>query len=94
MTQILLSLGAGVIAALVLILRENSKLKSKQKLHDLEVKDEGLKTQQSEIKKQKEVLKKELGGLSKAAEAGAKQNISDSEIEKFWENRAKKGEDK
>jgi septal ring factor EnvC (AmiA/AmiB activator) len=86
MTEILLSLLVGVCGAFFLILKQNSELKKKEKLHDIELKDVKLKTKQEQITQDSEKLKRQLEELDKPIEAIP---LSDSEIENFW-NRNKK----
>ena len=70
------------------LLKANGNLRSKNKLKDLEVADTKLETEQAQIKREKQKLKKELGDPHKI-----KENLSDKEIEEFWGVR-RKGDDK
>jgi hypothetical protein len=73
----------GVVAALLLILKQNSKLKSDKKLHDIEVKDTELKTQQESIQTEKQKIKEDLKSIEVI------KDMSEDDIESFWKDRKK-----
>jgi len=85
MTEILLALATGVGAAIFLIIKQNSKLKSDKKLHDIEVEDAKLETNQQTIK----ASKKELDKFLKEVDKKVMKDLSDKEIEEYW-NKGKK----
>lgn len=83
MIHILMAVTTGVVAALLLILKQNSKLKSDKKLHDIEVKDIELKTQQESIQTEKEKIKEDLKSIEVI------KDMSEDDIESFWKDRKK-----
>ena len=83
MLEILIAVTTGVVAALLLILKENSKLKSDKKLHDVEVKDVGLKTQQESLQTEKQKIKEDLKSIEVV------KDMSEDDIESFWKGRKK-----
>jgi hypothetical protein len=85
MSEILLALATGVGAAIFLIIKQNSKLKSDKKLHDIEVEDAKLETNQETIK----TSKKELDKFLKEVDKKVMKDLSDKEIEDYW-NKGKK----
>ena len=85
MSEILLALATGVGAAIFLIIKQNSKLKSDKKLHDIEVEDAKLETNQETIK----TSKKELDKFLKEVDKKVMKDLSDREIEDYW-NKGKK----
>jgi septal ring factor EnvC (AmiA/AmiB activator) len=85
MSEILLALATGVGAAIFLIIKQNSKLKSEKKLHDIEVEDAKLETNQETIK----TSKKQLDKFLKEVDKQVMKDLSDKEIEDYW-NKGKK----
>jgi hypothetical protein len=85
MSEILLALATGVGAAIFLIIKQNQKLKSDKKLHDIEVEDAKLETKQESVKENKKKLNKHLEDIDKQV----MKDLSDKEIEDFW-NKDKK----
>lgn len=85
MLETALSFLTGVLLAIAFIIRENSKEKAKDKLHELELEDSKLKTKQDELLKDKVSLKKELKGLEEIQAP----SLQDSDIENYW-NKDKK----
>jgi|694.fasta_scaffold114932_5 hypothetical protein len=85
MTEILIALATGVGAAILLIIKENKKLKSDKKIHDIEVKDAKLETKQEAIKQSK----KELDKFLKEVDKTVMKDLSDKDIEDYW-NKGKK----
>lgn len=83
MLEILIAVTTGVVAALLLILKENSKLKSDKKLHDVEVKDVQLKTQQESLQTEKQKIKEDLKSIEVV------KDMSEDDIESFWKGRKK-----
>ena len=83
MIHILMAVTTGVVAAFLLILKQNSKLKSDKKLHDIEVKDIELKTQQESIQTEKEKIKEDLKSIEVI------KDMSEDDIESFWKDRKK-----
>ena len=83
MLEILIAVTTGVVAALLLILKENSKLKSDKKLHDVEGKDVGLKTQQESLQTEKQKIKEDLKSIEVV------KDMSEDDIESFWKGRKK-----
>lgn len=83
MLEILIAVTTGVVAALLLILKENSKLKSNKKLHDVEVKDVQLKTQQESLQTEKQKIKEDLKSIEVV------KDMSEDDIESFWKGRKK-----
>lgn len=80
MLEIVLSCLAGVTAALLVIYRENGKLKRDKKIHDAEVEDARLETKQEQVKNDKAVLKKKLKELDNSQAP----SLEDKEIENYW----------
>lgn len=85
MTEILIALATGVGAAILLIIKENKKLKSDKKLSDIKVEDAKLETKQEAIK----TSKKELDNFLKEVDKKVLKDLSDKEIEEYW-NKGKK----
>lgn len=85
MFEILFSISFGVVAAIVLILKENQKLRAKEKLNELDKKDNQLQAEQQIIQKNKQELKSELEELEKHQAP----SLEDSQIENYW-NKDKK----
>lgn len=83
MIHILMAVITGVVAALLLVLKQNSKLKSDKKLHDIEVKDIELKTQQESIQTEKQKIKEDLKSIEVI------KDMSEDDIESFWKDRKK-----
>ena len=83
MLEILIAVTTGVVTALFLILKENSKLKSDKKLHDVEVKDVGLKTQQESLQTEKQKIKEDLKSIEVV------KDMSEDDSESFWKGRTK-----
>lgn len=80
MIGILVSILTGILAAMVVIKKENEKLKNKEKLHDIEIEDAKLETKQESIKLEKDTLINKLEELDKTQAP----SLQDSEIEKYW----------
>jgi hypothetical protein len=80
MIGIILSILTGVFAALFIIKKENEKLKNKQKLHDIELKDAKLEVVQEQVNQDKVKVSKKL----KELEDTQAPSLNDSEIEKYW----------
>ena len=80
MLEIVLSCLAGVTAALLVIYRENGKLKRDKKIHDAEVEDARLETKQEQVKNDKAVVKKKLKELDNSQAP----SLEDKEIENYW----------
>ncbi len=80
MIGIILSILTGAFAALFIIKKENEKLKNKEKLHDIELKDAKLEVIQEQVKKDKVRISKKL----KELEDTQAPSLDDSEIEKYW----------
>lgn len=85
MTEILIALATGVGAAILLIIKENKKLKSDKKLNDIKVEDAKLETKQESIK----ASKKELDKFLKEIDKEVMKDLSDKEVEDYW-NKGKK----
>ncbi len=83
MEQILLALFSGMGLAILLILKENKKLKSDKKLHDIEVEDAQLSANQKNIEDKKQEVKKELKELEK----NQAPDLEDDKIEKYWNDK-------
>jgi hypothetical protein len=80
MIGIILSILTGILAAMVVIKKENQKLKNKERLHEIEVEDAKLETKQESIKLEKNNLATKLEELDK----NQAPSLQDSEIEKYW----------
>lgn len=80
MIGIILSILTGILAAMVVIEKENQKLKNKERLHEIEVEDAKLETKQESIKLEKNNLATKLEELDK----NQAPSLQDSEIEKYW----------
>ena len=83
MINALLGILAAVGALLMVLIKKNRKLESDKKLSDIAVADAKLETQSSALNHQKDSLKEELSKLDKALP----EEVSDGDIEKFWEKR-------
>lgn len=72
--------------ALALLFKQNRKLKSEKKLHDIAVEDARLKERQDAVAHNKESVKRNMENLKK----DTARDMSDSEIEDFWNKENKK----
>jgi septal ring factor EnvC (AmiA/AmiB activator) len=76
----------GIIAimggSILILLNVNKKLRNQNKLKDLEIEDIALETKQDAIKKEKSELKKSLNKITADSS-----DLSDSQIEDFWNNK-------
>jgi uncharacterized membrane protein len=75
---VLLIMGGAILA----LLRQIAKLQSDKKLSDIKVADAKLEEKQINIQEEKTKLKEEL----QKVEEKKSENLSDTEIEKYWEN--------
>lgn len=80
MLEVILSLLTGVSFFIVILFRENQKLKKEKNLRDIEVEDTKLEVIERQIKDSKNKIKSEL----KELEDSQAPELSDSEIEKYW----------
>lgn len=85
MLEAALSFLTGVLLAIAFLIRENSKEKAKDKLHELELEDSKLKAEQDAVSKDKTILKEQLKELGEIQAP----SLQDSDIEKYW-NKDKK----
>lgn len=71
--------------SIVILLKVNKRLRTKNKLKDLEIEDVKLESDQKNIEKEKSRLKELLKKIKVEEE-----NLNDSEIEEFWNNKKRK----
>jgi uncharacterized protein YnzC (UPF0291/DUF896 family) len=83
MIHILIAVATGVAAAVLVILKENAKLKSNEKLHDVELKDAKLEEKQSYLEDEKAKIKQDLNKIEII------KDVPESDIESFWKGRKK-----
>jgi ribosomal protein L9 len=83
MIHILIAVATGVAAAVLVILKENAKLKSNEKLHDVELKDAKLEEKQSSLEDEKAKIKQDLNKIEII------KDVPESDIESFWKGRKK-----
>lgn len=71
--------------SILILLKVNKRLRTKNKLKDLEIEDVKLESDQKNIEKEKGRLKELLKKIQVEEE-----NLNDSEIEEFWNNKKRK----
>ena len=83
--EILAAVLAFMGGSILILLKVNKRLRTKNKLKDLEIEDVKLESEQNNIKKDKAKLKESLKQVSVEVE-----DLDDGEIEEFWNSKKRK----